>query len=338
MSGSAGHLEEGGALKLIIQIPCFNEEESLAETVAALPREVAGFERVEILIVDDGSTDRTLEIAREAGVDHIVRHRSNRGLAAAFRSGIDAALRLGADVIVNTDADNQYEAADIPSLVRPILEGSADLVVGDRRPAALKHFSWVKRLFQRLGSATVRRFSGLEVADAVSGFRALSREAALRTNVVSTFSYTIETLIQAGRARLSVASVPISARPTPRASRLFSSVPRFLERSLGTLLRAYTMYHPLRVFLGLGGLLGAIGTVPVLRFLYFWSRGEGGGKVQSLVLGGALLTIGFVTLLVGFVADLIACNRQLLEETLERVRRLEVESEGRQVPRSEEIS
>lgn len=312
------------SLKLIVQIPCFNEQESLAEAVRAIPRAVAGFEHVEVLVIDDGSTDSTAEVARAAGADHIVRHRSNRGLAAAFRTGLDASLRLGADVIVNTDADNQYDAADIPALVAPILDGRADMVVGDRRPGELAHFSATKRLLQRLGSASVRRASGVEVGDAVSGFRALSREAAVKINVVSTFSYTIETLIQAGRSRLAVASVPVRSRPTARSSRLFTSVPRFVERSLGTMLRVYTMYHPLRVFLAIGGLLVFAGSLPILRFMYYWFEGASQGKVQSLVIGGVLVIVGFVAALVGVVADLIAFNRQLIESTLERVRRLEV--------------
>jgi glycosyltransferase involved in cell wall biosynthesis len=313
------------SLKLIVQIPCFNEEATLAETVRSIPRRVPGFDRVEVLVVDDGSSDRSVEVARAAGADHVVRHRANRGLAAAFRSGLDAALRLGADVIVNTDADNQYDAADLPALTEPILAGRADLVVGDRRPSELAHFSWLKRRLQRLGSASVRRLSGLDVGDAVSGFRAVSREAALRMNVVSDFSYTIETLIQAGRSRLAVVTVPVRARATARASRLFTSLPRFLERSLGTMVRTYTMYHPLRVFLGIGVALALAGAIPIVRFLVYYFQGQSEGKVQSLVLGGVLVIIGFVATLVGIVADLIAFNRQLIESTLERVRRLEAE-------------
>jgi glycosyltransferase involved in cell wall biosynthesis len=310
-------------VKLVIQIPCYNEEAMLAETVSDLPRRIDGFDRVEILIVDDGSTDRTVEVARDAGVDHVVRHRRNRGLAQAFRTGLDTALALGADVVVNTDADNQYSGADIPALVAPILAGRADLVIGDRQTASLTHFSRTKRFLQWLGSGLVRRLSQLDVPDAVSGFRAFSREAALKLNVLSSFSYTIETLIQAGRARMAVAVVPVAARPTARRSRLFRSLPVFLERSLVTMVRVYTMYHPLRVFVLAGSLLSLAGAVPIVRFLFFYFQGQGGGHLQSLVLGAALLVIGLVMLLVGLVVDLIAFNRMLVEETLEKVRRLE---------------
>jgi glycosyltransferase involved in cell wall biosynthesis len=310
-------------LKLIVQIPCFNEEETVAEAVAAIPRSVPGVDRVEVLIVDDGSTDLTVERARAAGADHVVRHLSNRGLAAAFRTGIDACLALGADVIVNTDADNQYEAEDIPALVEPIVSGRADLVVGDRRPGTLAHFSRTKRLLQRLGSRGVRGLSGVEVGDAVSGFRALSRDAAFRMNIVSSFSYTIESLILAGRARMAVESVPVRSRATTRKSRLFTSIPRFLERSLATLLRVYTMYHPLRVLLGVGLTFFLIGTVPIVRYLWYYFQGQSEGKLQSLVLGGVLLVIGFVAAMIGIVADLISFNRQLIETLLEKVRRLE---------------
>jgi len=313
-------------VKLIVQIPCYNEEAALAETLRDIPRTVPGFERVEVLVVDDGSDDRTVEVARSAGSDHVVRHRRNRGLAHAFRTGLDAALALGADVIVNTDADHQYEGRDIPALVAPILAGRADMVVGDRQTHRLAHFSRTKRFLQWLGSALVRRLSGLDVPDAVSGFRAFSREAALRLNVLSTFSYTIETLIQAGRSRMAVAVVPVAARPTRRRSRLFRSLPQFLERSLVTMVRVYTMYHPLRVFVLLGSLLSLAGLVPIVRWLFFYFHGQGGGHLQSLVLGAALLVIGFVMLLVGLVADLIAFNRMLVEETLEKVRALSTAS------------
>lgn len=315
-------------MKLIVQVPCFNEQETLAETVRAIPRHIAGVDEIEVLVIDDGSTDATVAVARSAGVNHIVRHRRNRGLAAAFRTGLDAALRLGADIVVNTDADNQYEAEDIPELIRPLLEGRADLVVGDRQPGKLAHFSFTKRWLQRLGTRLVRRLSGVRVGDAVSGFRAFSREAGMRVNVVSDFSYTIETLIQAGRARMAVASVPVRSRPTGRRSRLFASVPKFIERSIGTMMRVYTMYHPLRVFLGLGVVLVALGSLPILRFLWYFLQGEGAGKLQSLLLGGVLVILGFVAALVGVVADLIAFNRRLIEECLVRIRQLEAGDSG----------
>ena len=260
----------------------------------------------------------------EVGVDHVVRLKTNGGLARAFRTGLDACLKLGADIIVNTDGDNQYAGADIPKLIGPILAGEADIVVGDRETHKIAHFSPLKKRLQSLGSFVVRNLSYTDVPDAVSGFRAISREAALRVNIVSGFSYTIEMLIQAGRERMAIASVPVATNRTTRQSRLFTSLPRFLERSVSTMVRSYAMYHPLRVFFYIGLWLSLAGLVPVVRFLYFYVIGEGGGHLQSLILGGVLLVIGFVTFLVGLVADLIAFNRQLLEMTLEKVRRMEV--------------
>ncbi|HYU32891.1 MAG TPA: glycosyltransferase family 2 protein [Thermoanaerobaculia bacterium] len=310
-------------MKLIIQIPCYNEQATLPQTLADIPRQIPGVDRVEILVVDDGSTDGTAEVARRCGADHIVRHTRNQGLARAFRTGVDACLELGADIIVNTDADNQYAGSAIPDLVRPILDGQADFVVGDRGPGRLSHFSPGKRRLQRLGSRIVRRLSGLAVPDAVSGFRALSRAAALKINVVSSFSYTIETLIQAGYERMAVTSVPVAVNPQTRESRLFRSLPYFLLQSLATMIRTYTMYKPLRVFSSLGLVLILAGSVPVVRFLIYYFLGQGSGKVQSLLLGGVLLTLGFVSLLIGVIADLISVNRRLLEILLQKVRQLE---------------
>jgi glycosyltransferase involved in cell wall biosynthesis len=312
-------------MKLIVQIPCLNEQHTLPETVAGIPRDIMGVDKVEVLIIDDGSTDRTVEVAREIGVDHIVRHRNTKGLAPAFRTGIDACLRRGADIIVNTDGDNQYYGADIPALIEPILRGEADIVVGDRQTHSVAHFSTFKKLLQKYGSAVVRRVSRTTVPDAVSGFRAISREAALQLNIVSPFSYTIEMLIQAGRKKMAVAAVPVRTNAKTRNSRLFKSIPQFLERSLTTMVRMYSMYRPLKFFVAIGALITIIGTLPVIRFLYLYAIGQGEGHVQSLVLAGALLVIGLMTFLIGLVADLIGFNRQLMEMTLEKVRRIELE-------------
>ena len=317
-------------MKLIVQIPCYNEEATLAQTVADIPRQVEGIDNVEILVIDDGSTDRTLEIARAAGVDHVIRNSANQGLARAFREGLDASLKLGADIIVNTDGDNQYAGRDIPKLVRPILDGRADLVIGDRQTASIPHFSPLKKFFQWLGSNIVRRLSGgLDVPDAVSGFRAITRDAAFSINIISSFSYTIEMLIQAGKKRLAVTSVPIHTNEVTRESRLFTGVPSFILKSGTTVLRMFTMYKPLQVFSIIGLLLMLIGLVPVVRFLVFYFSGEGAGHIQSLVIGGAFIVIGFITFVIALLADLINFNRRLLEITLEKTRRMELMLEQR---------
>jgi glycosyltransferase involved in cell wall biosynthesis len=318
-------------LKLIVQIPCYNEEHTLAETVADIPRQIPGVEAVEILIIDDGSTDRTVAIAREIGVDHIVRNKRNLGLARTFRNGMDACLRLGADVIVNTDGDNQYAGADIPKLIAPIFAGEADIVIGDRETEKIPHFSRAKKFLQWFGSGVVRKLAGIWVPDTVSGFRAFSREAAIRLNIVSSFSYTIETVIQAGKRQLTVKSVPIRTNPKTRDSRLFKSIPHFVQSSVGTMVRMYAMYQPLRVFFYIGTVLTVIGLLPIVRFIYFYFVGDGGGHIQSLILGGVLLTMGFLAYLIGLVADLIGFNRQLLEMTLERVKCMDL---GDQLPSS----
>jgi glycosyltransferase involved in cell wall biosynthesis len=310
-------------MRLVVQIPCFDEADTIGAVIQEIPRRIDGIADVLVLVVDDGSKDQTVAVALAAGADYVARHACNRGLAAAFRTGLDAALRLGADVVVNTDGDNQYAGADIPRLVEPILLGRADLVVGDRAASAAPHFTVPKRLLQGVGSWVVRQLSGAEVPDAPSGFRAMSREAALRLNIVTSYSYTLETLIQAGSQRFAVTSVPITARPTGRKSRLARGTFDYVQRSLVTIVRAYTMYQPIRVFMALCLLLVLPGLFGAARFLWFYFNGQGAGHLQSLVLSGVLVIIGFQVGLIGLVADLIAANRRLLEESLYRLRRLE---------------
>lgn len=315
-------------MKLIIQIPCLNEEHTLPMTLAELPRSIAGVDCVEILVIDDGSSDRTVEVARSLGVDHIYRHKNNQGLGRAFRSGLDQALKLGADIIVNTDGDGQYAGADVAELVRPIVEGRADIVIGDRRPASNPEFGLVKRALQWLGSLVVRQLSGASVPDAVSGFRAISREAAMRLNILSRFSYTVEMIIQASNKQLMVASVPVRTNPKTRESRLFRNIPQFVARQLVGMLRMYAMYRPMRFFFTLGAALSLLGLFPIARFLIFYFAGDGGGRIQSLVLGGVLLTMGFLVFVTGLLSDLISQNRQLTEITLEKMRELELRDAG----------
>ena len=312
-------------MKLIVQIPCYNEELTLPQTVRDIPRSIPGIDKVEILIIDDGSTDRTIAVARELGVEHIVCNKQNKGLARTFCAGLDACLQRGADIIVNTDGDNQYAGADIPKLVAPILAGRADIVVGDRQTDTVAHFSPLKKLLQKVGSSFVRRLSETEVTDAVSGFRAFSRDAAIKMNVVSSYSYTIETLIQAGKKHLAVVSVPIGTNAKTRESRLFKSIPDFIQRQVTTIIRMYAMYQPLRAFFYIGLITSLTGLVPIVRFLYFYAIGEGDGHLQSIILGGVFLTLGFISFLAALLADLIGHNRQLLEMTLERVRRMELD-------------
>jgi glycosyltransferase involved in cell wall biosynthesis len=310
-------------LKLIVQIPCLNEEAALPETLRAIPRSIPGIDSVEVLVIDDGSTDRTSEAARNAGADHVVRFVRRKGLAAAFMAGLDASLRLGADVIVNTDADNQYPAEDIPRLVAPILAGEADMVVGDRGVKGVAHFSWTKRHLQTFGSWMVSKVAGTRVPDTTSGFRALNREAALRINIVSEFTYTLESIIQAGKKRVAVANLPIEARQT-RPSRLFGSTWEYVKRSGATILRIWAMYEPLKVFLLLGSLLLGAGLVLGLRYAWYWWMGDITGHVQSAILSVLLLILGFQTLQWGIMADLVASNRKLLEDVLYRVRTMEL--------------
>lgn len=311
-------------MKLIVQIPCFNEEETLPQTIRDIPREINGISEVEILVVDDGSTDNTIDTAIKNGVDHIVRHTSNKGLAKTFSTGMDACLRLGADIIVNTDGDNQYKGEDIPKLIEPLLKQEADMVVGDRQTDEIPHFSPVKKKMQKIGSFVVRQLSETSTLDTVSGFRAFSRETALQLNIVSSFSYTIETVIQAGKKHLTVASVPVGTNPKNRESRLFKSIPNFLERSITTMIRIYTMYQPLRTFFYIGSCFIVGGMIPSFRFVYFYLTGAGTGHIQSLILAAILFIIGFQVYLIGLLADVIGFNRKLTEEILLRVRRIEM--------------
>lgn len=310
-------------MKLIIQIPCLNEAAILPVALADLPREVPGFDQVEWLIIDDGSTDETAQIAQAHGVDHIVRHPVNRGLAAAFMSGLDASLRLGADVIVNTDADNQYQAADIPNLTAPIAAGMADMVIGERPIDQTEHFSWIKKKLQRLGSWAVRIASRTDVADAPSGFRAISREAAMRLTVFNAYTYTLETIIQAGHSNLRVLSVAVRTNGDLRPSRLVKSIPSYVKRSLITIVRVFAIYRPQTLFFWPGLILLGAGLLAGLRFIYYFIVAGGDGHVQSVVFSALCLILGALILMMGLLAELIATNRKLSERIHVRVQRIE---------------
>jgi glycosyltransferase involved in cell wall biosynthesis len=312
-------------MKLIIQIPCLNEEETLPVTLHDLPKEVPGFDVVEWLIIDDGSTDRTIEVAREHGVHHIVRLTNNKGLASGFQAGLDACLKLGADVIVNTDADNQYFGGDIPKLVEPVLAGNADMVVGDRQVMTIEHFSAAKKALQRLGSWVVRRASDTSVPDTTSGFRAYNREAALALQVVSKFTYTLETIIQAGKMTVAVDHVPIRTNEKLRESRLFPSMWSYIRQNGVSIFRIYSMYEPLRVFMTGAILVGLAALVVWSRFAYFYLSGEGAGHVQSLILGAVLFNAAMLLAALGVIGDLLSGQRIMIQRTFERVRRIELE-------------
>jgi len=307
-------------MKLIIQIPCLNEEETLPITFADLPKEIPGVDVIEYMIINDGSTDRTSEVAKELGIHHITGFKQNRGLARTFMKGLNTALDHGADIIVNTDGDNQYCGQDIPKLVQPILDGHADIVIGDRETHNIDHFSAFKKYMQRHGSFVASLFSGMEIPDATSGFRAFSREAAMELNVVSDFSYTLETLIQAGRKHMTVVSVPIRTNEKLRESRLFRSMGQFMRRSAATMIRVYTTHEPLKVFMTIAVMLFLVGAIPIGRFLYFVSLGDSGGHIQSLILGSALMLGAGFCGTVGLLADMITANRKMIEEIIRRQR------------------
>lgn len=323
-------------MKLIIQIPCYNEADTIGLMLDDLPRSVKGFDCVEWLVIDDGSADATVDVARSHGVDHVVRHKKNLGLARAFVAGIEACLRLGADVIVNTDADNQYCAQDIPALVRPILEGNADIVIGARPISTIEHFSTIKKLLQLFGSWVVRTASRTHIPDAPSGFRAMSRDAAMQINVFSRYTYTLETIIQAGQKNMSIVSVPIRTNPCLRKSRLFKSIPSYVGRSMNTIVRIFAVYKPFRFFLFIGIALITAGSLLVLRFIYYvYLMQDGTRRIQSLILASILLGFGFQSILVAFLADLLSVNRRLMEDVQYRLKRRELDrfkatgSEGR---------
>jgi glycosyltransferase involved in cell wall biosynthesis len=313
------------AMKLIIQIPCFNEAAQLPQTLADLPRELDGFDAVEWLVIDDGSTDETIAVARSLGVDHLVRLTNNKGLAAGFQAGIDTALKLGADVIVNTDADNQYYGPDVARLVRPILEGRADMVVGDREVHDIAHFSPLKKTLQRLGSWVVRQASSTSVPDTTSGFRAYNREAAIQMMVVSRFTYTLETIIQAGKQLVAIDHVPIRTNPKTRESRLFPSMGSYVRRNAVSIFRIYAQYEPLRVFWTLALLMSIASAGVWIRFIVAYAEGSGKGHVQSLILGAVLFIAAVVLFVLGVIGDLLAAQRVMTQRTFERVRRIELQ-------------
>lgn len=321
-------------MKLIIQIPCYNEAETLEIALNHLPRHIEGIDQIEYLIINDGSRDETVKVARDWGVNYVVNFRTNRGLAKGFMAGLDACLRSGADIIVNTDADDQYRGSDIEKLVAPILDEKADIVIGERPIDATEHFSPLKKKLQHFGSWTVRVASKSDIPDAPSGFRAYSREAAMRMNVVNEYTYTLETIIQAGRTKMAMMSVPVHTNPELRKSRLFSSMFSYVKRSMVTIVRSFMMYKPLRFFIGVGIVPFVVGLLLGIRFLWYYLTGAGDGHIQSLILASVLLMMGFQTGLIGLAADLIAANRRILEDVQYHVRKidydgpLEVQKDG----------
>lgn len=311
-------------MKLIIQIPCLNEEESLLKTLQDLPKHIQGVDTIETLIIDDGSTDRTSEVARRYGVHHIVRFTKHKGLARAFYAGLDASLKAGADIIVNTDADGQYKGADIPRLIQPILEGKADIVIGNRDIENVQQFSWTKKRLQRLGSWVVRHLAGSTISDATTGFRGYNREAALKLNIISDYTYTLESIIQAEHKDLAIANIIIATNEVQRESRLFKTIPEYLKRSIITIIRVYSMFNPFKLFTRAGMIILFLGVLVGCRFLFYYLLTGDGGKIQSLILAAILTIIGIQIIIVGLVSDLISANRRLLEDVLYRVKKVEL--------------
>ena len=314
--------------KLIIQIPCLNEASTLPATLRDLPRSIPGIDAIETLVIDDGSEDDTARVARDEGVDHVVGFPRTRGLATAVTAGIDACLKLGADFIVNTDADNQYAGTDVAKLLAPLLSGKAEIAIGDRNLSSLRHLPKIRRALQWLGSWIVRQVSDTTVPDTTSGFRAYTREAALRITITSEFSYTLESIIQSGKKRMAIAHVPIATNPPTRESRLYGSVASYIKKSATTIIRVYAMYEPLKIFTYIGVIVFSDGFLISLRFLYFYLSGLGGGNIQSLILSAVLMIVGFQVLLIGLVADVISGNRKLIEDLLYRIRTMELEQHG----------
>lgn len=311
-------------IKLIIQIPCLNEAETLPAIIKEIPDRIEGIDRVETLIIDDGSADSTKDIAKDLGVNHVIRFASTKGLAKAFITGLDASLKLGADIIVNIDGDGQYDPKDIPQLIKPIVLGEADMVVGDRGVENLKHFSFAKKTLQKLGSFVVRKMSGTDVPDVTSGFRAFSRQAAISINVLSNFTYTLETLIQAGNENIALRHVSVAARPIVRKSRLFKSIREYIFKSLSTIIRIYTMYKPLKVFTSISAVILIVGVLVFIKFLHFHIRGTGTQHVQYLIVSAITVLLSFQVFMIGLIADLVSANRKLIENTLKRVKNLEL--------------
>jgi len=311
-------------MKVIVQIPCYNEEETLPLVVKSIPRNIDGIDNLEILVIDDGSTDRTVEVAKELGVDHIISNVGNKGLATSFATGINECLKLGADIIVNTDGDNQYPQEKIPDLIKPILDGESDIVVSDRQTHKIKHFSWVKKRLQSAGSRVVRMASGTTIPDAPSGFRAYSREAVLNLNIITYFSYVTETIIQAGKRKIAITHVPIETNPKTRESRLFKNTWQHVFESSKSIIRVYSMYESLRIFLSIGSVLFLAGSLGLGRWLWFFFTQDNAGHVQSLVISAGLIIVGFQIGLIGLLSDLVSVNRKLIEDTLYRVKKMEL--------------